>query len=388
MRICMLSNYFNHHQTAFSEALNNHSEINYTFIATSEMSQSRQRLGYNTEQTPPYVIKAHLSNDIWSLCKQIIDEADVVIAGSAPEELLRNRKKADKLLLRYTERPLKRGNEIYKYWYRWIKWRRNDPLKSNHYMLCASAFTAADYAKYGLFKGKCFKWGYFPETRKYADIDKLLSAKRKNALLWAGRFLDWKHPDMAIRLAKHLKDNGYQFELNIIGTGEMEMQLKEMITSLKLTDCVHMLGSMKPEQVREYMEQSQIYLFTSDRNEGWGAVLNESMNSGCAVVASHAIGSVPFLLKDRENGLVYKSGNEDELCDKVKYLLEHPVEQQRMGRNAYQTIVTEWNAEVAAERLMQLSQHILAGEKYPELFESGPCSRAKIIKDEWYTSNQ
>lgn len=51
---------------------------------------------------------------------------------------------------------------------------------------------------------------------------------------------------------------------------------------------------MKASEVRSYMEKADIYLFTSDFNEGWGAVLNESMNSGCAVVASHAIGSVPF----------------------------------------------------------------------------------------------
>ena len=33
------------------------------------------------------------------------------------------------------------------------------------------------------------------------------------------------------------------------------------------------------------MEQADIYLFTSDRNEGWGAVANEAMNSACAMVA-------------------------------------------------------------------------------------------------------
>ena len=45
-----------------------------------------------------------------------------------------------------------------------------------------------------------------------------------------------------------------------------------------------------------YMESSHIFLlFTSDRNEG--AALNESMNSGCAVVASDAIGSVPYLMR-------------------------------------------------------------------------------------------
>ena len=57
------------------------------------------------------------------------------------------------------------------------------------------------------------------------------------------------------------------------------------------------------------MEKTGIFLFTSDRQEGWGAVLNEAMNSGCAVVASHLIGAVPFLKKKKKNGLVYSSGD-------------------------------------------------------------------------------
>ena len=33
------------------------------------------------------------------------------------------------------------------------------------------------------------------------------------------------------------------------------------------------------------------------------------MNSACAVVANSAIGSVPFLIKNKENGLIYENGN-------------------------------------------------------------------------------
>lgn len=388
LNVVFVSNYFNHHQAAFSEAMYNRSGVNYTFVATSEMSNERKKLGYGTEQLPPYVLKAHLSDEAWTECEQIMSKADVVIAGSASEKLLEKRKKSGKLLLRYCERPLKKKIKLHKYLYYRLKWHKKDPPRSNRYMLCAGAFTAADYAKFGLFKKKCFKWGYFPEAKKYSDVDGLMQKKKSNTLLWAGRFLDWKHPDTAVRLAKRLKENGYRFELNIIGTGDMELQLKEMIDESELNDCVHMLGSMKPEQVREYMEQSQIYLFTSDRKEGWGAVLNESMNSGCAVVACHIIGAVPFLVKDGENGFVYECGNENELFDKVTYLLKNSDKREQMGKKAYQTIANEWNAEIAAERLVQLSQQILHGEKYPKLFENGPCSTAEIVKENWLVNEE
>ena len=112
--------------------------------------------------------------------------------------------------------------------------------------------------------------------------------------------------------------------------------------------------------------------------------MNESMNSGCAVVASHAIGAVPYLMKHNENGLIYKSGDVDGIYQNVKNLLDNPGEQERLGSAAYETITGLWNAEVAAQRLITLSEHLLAGEKYPDLYEDGPCSRAEIIKDDWF----
>ena len=111
---------------------------------------------------------------------------------------------------------------------------------------------------------------------------------------------------------------------------------------------------------------------------------NESMNSGCAVVASDAIGSVPYLVKDRENGLVYHSGSVDELLEKVIWLLDRPEEQRRLGENACRTITELWNAQVAAERFIQLAQAILDGDPSPELFQEGPCSRAEVIREDWY----
>lgn len=203
-------------------------------------------------------------------------------------------------------------------------------------------------------------------------------------MLWCGRFLAWKHPDDALTVARRLKEAGVSFTLKMIGTGELENCLRQTIQAEGLQNCVELTGPMPPEQVRDYMEKAGIFLFTSDRQEGWGAVLNEAMNSGCAVVASDAIGSVPYLVKDRENGLVYHSGSVDELFERVKGLLDHPAEQRRLGEAAYRTIADLWNAEIAAKRLIALSQAILDGDASPELFEDGPCSRAEIIREDWY----
>lgn len=382
MKIVLLSVYFNNHQRCLSDALYRLTSNNFLFIETLHNDHRTERLGNGMAQAP-YTWHEFLDSER-DLCRTAVDEADVAVAGATFDDILYNRIASGKLIFRYSERPLKNGLEPAKFIPRFLRWHWRNPPGKPIYMLCASAFTSEDYAKFGLFKNRCYKWGYFPETRRYSDFERLLDNKARNTLLWCGRFLDWKHPDDALTVARRLKEAVVSFTLKMIGTGELENCLRQTIQAEGLQNCVELTGPMPPEQVRDYMEKAGIFLFTSDRKEGWGAVMNEAMNSGCAVVASDAAGAVPYLVKDGKNGLVYHSGDVNELYEKVKWLLEHPEQQRLLGEAAYRTIADLWNAEVAAKRFMQLSQAILDGDPSPSLFEEGPCSRAEIIREDWY----
>lgn len=379
MRFVFLSNFFNHHQVGVSRKLYAILNGKYSFIETKPMDDDRVILGYECFKDE-YIDNYYQHKE---KCDSLINKADVILLGSAPQSLIMTKLKGGSLVFFYTERIYKFPPKWYETPVRAIKYWYQKGRYQNMYLLCSSAYTAADYHRTRTFENRAYKWGYFPEMRKY-DIDLLLEKKQKTNILWVGRFLEWKHPDDVLRIAKKLKEAGYAFEIQIGGAGEMEQQLKQMVKELQIEDCVGFLGAIPSYNVRSYMESAGIYLFTSDRQEGWGAVLNEAMNSGCAVVASHAIGSVPYLLKHNENGLVYHSGNVEELYERLTYLLDNPKEQERLGKAAYETIVCEWNAEVAAERLVNLSEHLLLGEKYPDLYKTGPCSRAGILVDDWF----
>ena len=195
-------------------------------------------------------------------------------------------------------------------------------------------------------------------------------------MLWTARFIDWKHPEIPVEIARRLKADGYAFRLDMIGTGVMKERIQSLIDKNGLHGHVKLLGTLSPEEVRHQMEKHQLFLFTSDQNEGWGAVLNEAMNSGCCVVANRQIGSVPFLLQDGFNGCVYETGDVDRLYQKVKDLLDNPERPKSMGKNAYETIVDQWSAQPAAERLVTLIKSLQDGRKTP--YEEGPCSKAPI----------
>ncbi len=382
MKIVFVSNYYNHHQKSLCEALYAKLGDAFTFISTGKMREERKKLGYGMEETPSFVEYTYTSPEQKEHCCQLIDAADVVIAGSAPEEYLQNRRKHGKLIFRYSERLYKQGFSWYKWPIRALRFHKQYSAGEGQYLLCASAYTAADFAITGNFRNKAYQWGYFPETISY-DPNTLMGNKKPYKLLWCGRMIDWKHPDDVIYLAKRLKDAGYDFEIDCIGTGDMEDQLTEMILKNGLENKVRLLGAMSPAQVRKHMETAGIYLFTSDFQEGWGAVLNEAMNSGCAVVASHAAGSVPFLIEDGENGRIYKSGDLNDLYHKVCTLLETPQEQIRLGKAAYHTITSKWNASVAADRFLQLVAEI-QDHGICDTYADGPCSKAKILKNDWF----
>lgn len=371
MKVVFLSNYFNHHQRFLSDSLAK--KCKFTFIETKKIPDERIKLGWGGSSVPDYVMNYDNQKED---CDKLISEADVVLYGSAPHNIIKNRLKAKKLVIRYSERIYKTPLKWYMYPYRlldfFMKWGRY----KSAYLFCASAYAYSDYIKTGTFRNKAFKWGYFPECKKYENVDALIEQKQKNSILWCARFIGLKHPEFALELAKKLKNDGYKFTLNMIGIGELYDEIAKKIKEAGLENEVKLLGSMKPDEVRQHMEKNEIFIATSDRNEGWGAVLNEAMNSACAVVSNSIIGSAPYLIENGVNGLLYHNDkNSDELTEKVKLLLDDKNARKEYSKKAYETIVNEWNAENAADKFIALAKVISSKEKNIYIFEKGVCSR-------------
>lgn len=384
MKVVFVTNFYNHHQKFLADEMFSLVGNDYYFIETAPISEERLKMGWGTEAKPSYVLQNYTDEASRVKCQEIVDTADVVIIGSAPHNMLKTRLKKGLLTFIYTERLYKAGVPYLKLPVHFLKALKNYIRFKNFYVLCASAYAPIDFAKKGAFIGKTYKWGYFTEVKKYSDIDVLISQKTPNSILWVSRFIGLKHPEIAVEVAKRLKADGYEFTLDMIGSGELQDDTRTLIENNGLSDCVRMLGVMSPAQVRAHMEQSEIFLFSSDRNEGWGAVVNESMNSACAVVANSEVGSVPFLIKDGENGYMYKDKDIEYICSKIKMLLDDPDNRARVAKNAYFTMINEWNAQNAARRFIELSEKMLAGEYKPFPFEDGVCSKAEILKDGWY----
>ena len=371
MNLVFISNYLNHHQIKLCKEFMFLFE-NFHFISTENVEQ-----GFQKQMSSDYVVYFRENED---LCLKLIEGADVCIFGSSPSELIDFRLKEDKLTFLYTERFFKKGMwrclvpSIYKK-------VKNKVLKFKNkkfYVLCAGAYVSNELSFLNFDTGKCLKWGYFPETINYDNFDKMVESKDESSILWCGRFLKWKHPEKAILLAKKLKKDGFKFSLKLIGDGPLKSTLLNLISKYKLEHCVTVLDPLSPNEIRKEMERSSIYLMTSDKYEGWGAVVNEAMNSGCLVVGSYKAGSVPYLIKNKINGFI-TSNRITDIKDLVENVLENENFLNEIRKNAYYTILNKWNAKQAALSLFDFISYLNGYSKTYKQPQSGPCSVANKI---------
>lgn len=191
-------------------------------------------------------------------------------------------------------------------------------------------------------------------------------------------------------MAARLKEKGYRFQLVMYGSGPMLYRTQELANRLGVKDVVTFYGNMPNEDILRAMRAHEIFLFTSDRNEGWGAVANEAMSCNCALVASDAIGSVPFLVQDGVNGCTFKSSRTskgfgrvsdtfdrealDSLCEKVEGLLDSPSKRELIAQNGYKTLRDVWSPANAAQNLLNLINYLI-GESQLRI-KNGPCYMA------------
>lgn len=381
MTVAFVSCFLNHHQIPLCTEFAKRCDKFY-FIETTPMPRARRKLGYGIDTAKyDFIVRTYDSSVEESFVYELLRDCDVVVFGSCPNEYIEYRMSFNKLSFLYSERFFKKG-----VWRRFIPrtyrkvYDRVLRFKDKElYALCASAYLSWDLSLLGFDAQKCYKWGYFPQTNT-CDV----RPKRDNPvcrIIWVGRMLPLKRASLAVKVAAKLKAKGLDFSLDFIGMGECEEELKALTCKLKLEDEVHFLGAMPYEQVIEQMESADIFLMTSNFREGWGAVVNEAMSTGCCALVSSAVGSAAYLIEDEQNGLLYQYGNSKDFENKLCKLVEDKQLRERLGQKAFETIRYHYSAAVAVERLLEFIE-----SEGKVTYTSGPMSKAQIIKNNWYKS--
>jgi glycosyltransferase involved in cell wall biosynthesis len=161
-------------------------------------------------------------------------------------------------------------------------------------------------------------------------------------ILYAAKLIRRKHPDHVIRAAAMLRDRGCDATVFMVGSGEMDDELRALVQDLGLTNVVFGGFKNQTELPRVYAA-SDVFVLPSE-SEQFGLTVNEVMCAGIPVIVSDEVGCVPDLVKDGVNGYSIKAGSLQSLADALEKLLADPERRIEMGRQSLK-IISNWSYE-------------------------------------------
>ena len=147
-------------------------------------------------------------------------------------------------------------------------------------------------------------------------------------LLSIGRLTRQKGFDFAIEVAAILKEKNILFKWFIIGTGELEKQLKTKINEKEVSDHIILLGAR--ENPYPYIKNCDILVQTS-RWEGKSVVLDEAKIL-CKPIVVTNYPTVHDQIVDGKEGMIVSTNAED-IADGIQKMLEK--EELRNGFSKY-----------------------------------------------------
>ena len=170
-----------------------------------------------------------------------------------------------------------------------------------------------------------------PNGIDFEDIQKVQPHKsiEHPIILFIGNLEKLKDIDSLIKAIPIIKKSIPNIRVFIGGEGSEENKLKKLAKKLNIEENVKFLGFASGDYKYSWYKTADLCVIPS-LYETFGIVCLEAMACGKPVVASN-IGGIPFVVEDRETGLLFECGNAKDLAEKVIFLLQNEELREKMG---------------------------------------------------------
>lgn len=194
---------------------------------------------------------------------------------------------------------------------------------------------------------------FFKRTKQKTDLSYF-------DLVFCGKLIALKGPDMAIDIAKKLHERGYaQVRLNIIGSGEMQAQLELQTQRAKLQESVIFYNNLAQEAVKSRFEQADVFILPgrkdpeNGRAETQGLVIQEAQAMELPVVVSD-VGGMKYGLIDGKTGFVVNEEDVDGFVNVIECLIKHPELKMAMGLSGRQFVIQNYDNHTLLDSLIAI----------------------------------
>ncbi|TVQ43078.1 MAG: colanic acid biosynthesis glycosyltransferase WcaL [Gloeocapsa sp. DLM2.Bin57] len=176
-------------------------------------------------------------------------------------------------------------------------------------------------------------------------------------LLYLGRLASVKGLPILFASIAQLKTIFPELCLNLIGDGPERAKLESLVQELGIEDNVKFLGYKSQAQVREQLQQTDIYVLPSFA-EGVSVSLMEAMAGGVPVVTTQIAG-VNELVENGVSGYIVPAGDVNSLTEKLTLLIKDAQLRQELGTAGRKKVATDFNLNQEANWLAKIMRTYL-----------------------------
>ena len=354
MRFALYTNSISPHQLPLArELVKTLGADSYRYVHMEELSHGRAELGWKVEHEP-WLLK-HDAEE----AKEWLRDADVVMMQHPRDwDLFEDRLKRGKACLYASERWFKPISLVGKIKsgscaleadgrlrmmfpaYRRMARRFVELAREydNFKVLSVGVWAKRDFLWLGLPEDRLVDWGYFVERSLVGTRQSPVDGGRMR-ILWVGRMIGWKRVDTLVRAfaaAAKTRD----MALTLVGSGPERKPLGRLAKRLGVEGRVKFIPNVPIDEVRTLMRQNDVYVLSSDGQEGWGAALSEALAEGMEVLGTLEAGSSATILPAER---LYHAGDYNALAEKIVNVEKLPKAEFR-----------PWTVEAAAEKVLGL----------------------------------
>ena len=124
---------------------------------------------------------------------------------------------------------------------------------------------------------------------------------RKINLLSSGVFYPYRNYETQVEVVRILKDKGFDVNLNIIGSTELDRiyagKMISLINDYHLTDEIKIYGQVSEDYFKQLHADADIFLFVN-LDQSWGLAVFEAMSCGLPAIVSKSVGATEILHND------------------------------------------------------------------------------------------
>lgn len=180
-------------------------------------------------------------------------------------------------------------------------------------------------------------------------------------LLFLGRLVDFKGPDLTIAAFESASDAGLDARLRIAGDGPLRPACELAARRSRYCDRIELLGVVDPSEAARLRLEADVYTAHSMRGplsrqeEAFGVGFVEAMADALPVVSGRS-GSLPEIVEDGTSGILFEPGDIDAHAEALLRLAKDPGLRREMGKAAWERVRERYSAEIERDALRRLHE--------------------------------